>query len=233
MVNAFTKAAVGVLLASLALALALVGRAGAATVVSWTPSDVGQSRTILFNGFSPAYLGGSTPVPGLTAKLTLTLNSVTGHDWTFGYDLTNTSTSPITSSRVTVFGFDVAEPYAGATSTGLFNSPHSGATQLVGTRNLCFSTIGFGSCIGSWFGGVPKGGSATGIFDLKYTAAQIGIQLSNLFVAYQGVSAPTLCLCHQNAAGLGSATPEPSTWVMLITGVAALGSQLRRRRALA
>jgi hypothetical protein len=232
MVNAFTKSIANILAAGLAAVLAFSGPASAATVASWTSGDVGLGRTVSFNGYSPGYLGGSTPVPGLSAQLKLTLESISANDWKFGYDLTNTSVAPVDLSRVTVFGFDIAEPYAGVTSTGLFNSPHSGATQLVGPRNLCFSTIGFGQCIGSYFGGVSQGGSAGGIFDLKFAAAQVQVQLSHMFVAYQGVSSRTLCLCHQNGAGVG-AVPEPSTWAMLISGVAAIGAATRRRRALA
>ena len=232
MVNAFTKTVVNALAAGLVVVLAVAGQASAAQVASWTAGDVGLSRTIIFDGYSPGYLGGSTPVPGLSAELKLTLDHISGDDWTFAYDLTNTSTAPITASRVTVFGFDVAEPYAGVTSTGLFNSPHSGATQLVGNRNLCFSTISFGQCWGSYYGGVSQGASAGGFFDLKYAAAQVGIQLAHMFVAYQGINSQTLCLCHQNGAGVG-AVPEPSTWVMLIGGVAAIGAASRRRRALA
>ncbi len=232
MVNFIPQSIVNVLAGAAALSLASAGVASAATTVGWAASDIGLSQTITFDGVSDAYFNHSTPVPGLSAQLTLKLDSIVNNNWNFSYDLTNTSSSPITSSRVTVFGFDVMESYAGVTSTGLFSDPGAGAADIVGSHNLCFRTINFGQCLGNYFGGVAKGDSASGLFDLKYTSAQIGIQFSRMFVAYQGISAPKLCLCHQDGAGVG-AVPEPATWAMLITGISAIGAVMRRRRGLA
>jgi hypothetical protein len=227
MVNAFTKSIIGVFAAVLSLTVA--GEADAATTATWTTGDIGDSRTVTFDGYSQAYHGGADPVPGLSASLKLTLDSIVANHWTFTYDLTNTSTSPIDSSRVTVFGFDVLQPYAGVTSTGLFNDPGAGSTPHLGNHNLCLRTITAGQCTGSFFGGVAKGSSASGLLNLKYTAAQLQLQFDHFFVGYQGVSSKTLCLCHQDAVGTG-AVPEPSTWAMLITGVGAVGLVSRRRR---
>jgi hypothetical protein len=230
MVNALTKAIVNVLSASAILAAASGGQALAGVVMSWAPGDIGVSESASFDGYSDAYLGGSAPVPGLSSELTLTLHSIVSNKWTFDYKVANTSTDPIDASRVTVFGFDVQEPYAGVVSSGEFNSPGSGWAPLVGLRNLCFRTFAVGACRGSWFGGVSKGDSKTGWLTLKYTAAQAGIQLQNLFVVYQGVSSRQLCLCDQQAVGQVNAVPEPSTWAMMIIGLGGLGAAMRRRR---
>ena len=192
MVNVSVNSIVRSLVFCLAICLASSGAASAASSVSWSPADIGESQMIVFDGVSPAYQGGSVPVPGLHAQLVLTLDSISNNTWTFGYSLTNTSAAPITTSRVTVFGFDIPQGYAGVTSTGLFSDPGAGATQLVGNRDLCFRTINFGQCVGSYFGGVGKGHTASGIFNLNYASAQVGVMLDHLFVAYQGVSAPAL-----------------------------------------
>src|SRR5579862_802548 len=117
MVNAFTKllaASFGIVLGVTAIVGA--GQAKAAATASWDASDIGLSETIYFDGVSDAYLHHTTPVPGLTSKLTLTLDSIVNNHWVFTYDIANTSSAPIDSSRVTVFGFDVLQPYAGVTS---------------------------------------------------------------------------------------------------------------------
>lgn len=232
MVNKSSNSIVNALAISAVLALVSAGQASAASVVEWSPGDIGQAQTISFDGISDAYFNHTTPIPGLGAQLTLKLDSIVNHDWTFAYDLTNTSTSPITSSRVTVFGFDAMESYAGVTSTGLFSDPGSGSTLILGNHNLCFTTLAFSQCLGNYFGGVAMGGSASGFFTLKYAAEQIGLQFSHMFVAYQGINAPKYCLCHQNGVGVG-AVPEPSTWAMMITGIGGIGAAMRRRRRIA
>ena len=108
---------------------------------------------------------------------------------------------------------------------------HKKHTKIVGSHNLCLRTISYGQCVGSYFGGVAKGDSASGLLNLKYTAALVKLQFDNFFVGYQGVSSKTLCLCHQDGVGVG-AVPEPSTWAMLMFGVGAIGLQARRRRSL-
>ncbi len=232
MVNSFSKSIVNALVVSAILLLAGASRASAASTMAWSSSDIGEAQTINFDGISDAYFHHTTPIPGLSAQLVLTLDSVVNGDWTFGYDLTNTSTSPITSSRVTVFGFDSMESYAGVTSTGPFSSPGSGSTLILGNHNLCFTTLSFSQCLGNYFGGVAKGGSASGFLTLKYAAAQLSLHFSRLFVAYQGINAPQYCLCHQNGVGVG-AVPEPATWAMMITGFGGIGAAMRRRRQIA
>jgi hypothetical protein len=229
----FSKPIVNIVAAAAVLSLVSAGAASAA-VMTWAPGDIGETQTVQFDGVSDAYFHHSIPVPGLSSELDLTLQSIVGNKWTFAYDLLNTSSSPVTASRVTVFGFDVLQPYAGVTSTGLFHDPGAGFTPIVGSHNLCFRTINFGQCIGSYFGGVSKGGSSSGLLSLKYTSALLALQLDNFFVAYQGVTAHTLCLCHQDGVGTGvvAPVPEPSTWAMMITGLGGLGAAMRRRRGL-
>ena len=231
MINRLAKFIVNTMAAAATLSLVLAGSASAATTLVWNPGDVGVSHTVDFDGLSPVYFNASVPVPGLTSKLILTLDSIVGKNWTFSYDLFNTSSAPVTSSRVTTFGFDIPD-YAGVTSTGTFFRPGTGAVPILGNRALCFRTIVTGGCSGSFFGGVAKGANAAGLFTLKLAAAQVNVQLSNFFVRYQGINAPRLCLCNQSGVGTGvvSAVPEPSTWAMMITGFGAIGMATRGRR---
>jgi len=211
--------------------LAAAGAASAATTLTFQSGDVGKSSTILFDGISDGYYHHTIPVPGLSAELDLTLNSIAGKYWTFGYTLTNTSSAPVTTSKVTEFGFDIPD-YWGVVSTGVFNKPGTGFVPILGNRDLCFRTTIYGACNGSLTLGVAKGASASGLFTLRLAATQFDVALSNLFVRYQGINAPKLCLCNQSGVGVGvvSAVPEPSTWAMIITGFGAMGAAMRRRR---
>ena len=231
MVNKSWKSVVNKFAAATVLTLFVASSAAAATTLVWNPGDVGVSHTIDFDGLSPVYFNANTPVPGLTSELKLTLDSIVGKKWVFSYDLFNTSSAPVTSSRVTTFGFDIPD-YAGVTSTGMFFRPGAGAVPILGNRALCFRTITAGQCSGSYFGGVAKGAHTAGLFTLKLAAAQVNVQLSKFFVRYQGVNAPRLCLCNQSGVGTGvvSDVPEPSTWAMMIVGFGAIGVATRRRR---
>ena len=97
-----------------AAALAVAAPASAAIIFDFntglltvdSTTTVGDSTTIDFSGFAP----NTPPIPGLTSSLTLTFQGLSGNNYLFDYLLTNTSTSPIDASRVTVFGFTSITP---------------------------------------------------------------------------------------------------------------------------
>jgi hypothetical protein len=231
MVKSIVRSIVSTAIAVAALSLAAAGGASAATTLTFAPGDVGKSATVVFDGVSDGWFNHSTPVPGLGAELDLSLNAINGKYWTFGYTLTNTSSFPVTSSKVTEFGFDIPD-YWGVTSTGMFNKPGTGWVPILGHRDLCFRTTILGGCNGSLVLGLTKGNSASGLFTLRLAATQLDVALSNFFVRYQGINAPRFCLCNQSGVGTGvvSDVPEPSTWAMMITGFGAMGLAMRRRR---
>lgn len=70
-----------------------------------------------------------------------------GKTWNFRiHSLANTSAAPITASRISQFGFDVAPDVASAAAAGLFDTiDNAGNVPMAGLRDLCFCTAAGGS----------------------------------------------------------------------------------------
>ena len=221
-----------------ALALSMMAAAPASAL---TFTTVGQSFTNSYDGF-----GGATPgvITGLTTDVTYALTgiSLSGLDWTFSYSIHNTSSSPITASRVSVIGFDVIPLFSGASVTGIFNTVNSNNIPNFGVVDACLlKTNGNGSqCAGGGGTGVTLGATGGGSFVLSFGSAPVtppGVQLNNLVVRYQSIAGagpvtsaigrPTGSDPNGNPL---SVAPEPATWAMMILGFFGAGSLIRRRR---
>lgn len=211
--------------------------AQAATNLTFTSASIGQTQSVNFAGFTDSFAGGTTALPGLSATLDLRLTAISGNTWTFAYSVANTSLAPVTSSRVSVFGFNVSGAFNSATATGEFSSVGSGNVPVGrGSRDTCFRTGNGGQCAGGGGQGVTIGEAAsTGIARLVFNAPTTNVVLSELFVRYQSLNAPSLHI--QGASGVGDvvggSVPEPATWAMLIVGFGAVGSVMRRSRIVA
>ena len=99
--------AAGIVAATVSLSVAKPAAAlsfdyNAETVTIDTATDQGQSFGIFFNG-----LVENTLVAGLTSEAKFTISSITSKALTFMVNITNTSSAPITSSRVSILGFNV------------------------------------------------------------------------------------------------------------------------------
>lgn len=169
--------------------------------------DVGTSFTVGFNGFD-----GSGTVTGLTSSATFTLTSLTANTYTFGYTVNNTSTSPLTSSRISGFGFNTDPNISGASSTGTYNIV--GTTSNVpniGTVDVCFKDGGgTNSCAGGGSGGVTLGGTGSGTLTLSFASALSSLNISDFFVRYQSI-AGTNANTPSSAVGSGTITSSGST----------------------
>jgi hypothetical protein len=174
----------------LLLAMALIGGFASTPVYAdfiLNPTQVGQSGVVTFNGVVEGNVQ-----PGLSASITYTLNSVNlaSNLWTFGYSLTNTSSAPITASRVSTFGFSTDPNFDAANylSGLVFTSVSSGNVPQHTAVEFCL-TAG-PNCAGGGGGGVALGASTTGSFSLDFAGIATNatqIDFSDLYVRYQSI----------------------------------------------
>jgi len=210
-----------------AACIAAAAPATAATVLSWDSTDIGQTQNADFIG-----LVDGAVTAGLTASIDYTLQSIVGNDWTFGYSVQNTSSAPITASRVSVFGFDVTPDILTSASTGVYDDfTANGNVPQIGFREACYSQV---NCAGGGGAGALIGQTLGGTFTLTFAAAQDDLSLENLFVRYQSIDAPTLGIQGGSGTGIpgngGGVIPEPGTWMMMIVGFGAVGTMVRSAR---
>ena len=213
------------------IALAIAAPASAAVYVF---DSVGDQFVINFNGSTD---GGV--VSGLTAQLTYTLTGFSGNTATFAYILDNTSSDPVTASRISAFGFNVDPNFSSVgTVTGVVFPDVSSGNIPNGLPNVEFCLTAGPNCAGAGGGGVNiNDPNATGTFVFNFASQPSSVTLSDLFVRYQSIDAPTLNITGGSATGVPTGViPEPATWAMMLTGFFGMGALLRsqrRRNALA
>lgn len=218
-----------------ALALLAMPTVAHADAIVLDSSNVGSAFIVNYNGFD-----GSGAIDGLTGLATFTLQSVTANSYTFGYNVTNSSTSPITTSRISGFGFNTDPTLSGASSTGAFNVVATDSNvPNIGVVDVCFKDGGgTNSCSGGGGGGVALGDSGSGLLTLNFASALTSLNLSDFFVRYQsitGVNAGTPgsavgsgTISSSGGSSGGTPVPEPGVIGLFMLGVA--GLWFRRRR---
>jgi hypothetical protein len=170
---------------ALAAATLLAGAANAG-IVTVSPTDIGHQYTMSYDG----YADGSV-IPGLGGQTVLTLTSASGTSYTFDYSVTNTSTAPIDTSRISIFGFNTDPNISNATSTGTFSQTATNANVPTGFGNVdvCFKDAGGqNSCSGGGGTGLQIGDTGTGTLTLNFTSVVDQLTLSDFFVRYQSIS---------------------------------------------
>lgn len=228
--------------AGIAAAAAFFAAAPAmAEPITFSSANVGQSYTLSYDGFS-----NGTTIDGLTAATTFTLTGISGSDYTFGYSVSNTSSAPITASRVSSFAFNTDPAIASATSTGAFSytTLNSNYPNGIGTVDVCFKDAQTGSCSGGGSGGLTIGQSGTGSFTLSFSQPISSLTLSDFFVRYQSIAGTnnppgsasgqgTLTSSGGSTSGGstsgGTPVPEPGMIGLFASGLVGL-ALLRRRR---
>jgi len=220
------------------LALAMAGAPALADTITLTPTDVGKSFTLDYNGFT----GGGT-IDGLAGQTVFTLTGVSGNSYTFGYTVNNISGAPITGSRISGFGFNTNPDIAGASSTGVFDTVGTGNAPNIGTVDVCFKGGGgTNNCAGGSGDGVSLGDSTSGTLTLDFSSPVDQLSLSDFFVRYQSITGAGSISSAVGSGTVSSSTssggsssggtpvPEPSMLLLFGAGVAALGFARARSR---
>ena len=203
-----------ILKSALAGALLFASPAMAATFVT-----AGDSANIVFDGTQP----------GTSANLLLTLTNEdnVNNIFTFSYTFQNTSDVTVNpTARVTGFGFnDNTNLSVSGTATGLFDTVTFGNNFPNGLKNreIC---VHVGNCLGGNEGVTAAMGPMMGSLILNYTGSGLNqITLDNFAVRYisTGING------QGSGTGIQNAVPEPSTWMLMLLGMAGVGFTMRRK----
>lgn len=226
--------------AGLALA-AFVAMCGTANADSITlgSGDIGTSFTLDYNGFSSG-----TAISGLTGSTTFTLTGITGNTYNFDYAVSNTSSAPVTGSRISSFAFNTDPTIASASSTGAYSYTTLSSTYPngIGSVDVCFKDASTGSCAGGGGGGLDIGQTGSGTFALGFSSPVSSLTLSDFYVRYQSISgvpgissasgAGTLSSTTSSSSTSGG-TPVPEPGMLGLFGAGVIGLAFARRRPFA
>ena len=204
-----------------------------ADAITIDAASLGKDYTLTYDGFSSG-----TTIGGLTGSTTFTLTGISGNDYTFNYSVSNTSSSPITGSRISSFAFNTDPTIAQATSTGAFSytTLNSSYPNGIGGVDVCFKDASTGACSGGGGGGLTLGQTGSGTFTLSFSQPISSLNLSDFYVRYQSISGAgsvtsasgSGTLTSTSTSSGGTSVPEPG--MLGLMGSALLATAFLRRR---
>ena len=227
----------------LALLFTLIGTIVASSLpATAAPMNITSSSyvTLNFNGFhESSYI----QIPGLSGLMNLSafaftaasVDGVTATRVVFNYSVINDSSSPVLTSRISAFAFDTAPGILHTPLnqvSGTFSSVILGANQPngIGTVEICLAA---GNCTGGG-GGITLGNSGSGAATLYFAGSINSLKINDAFLRYQSVSCTAGSSCSGSASGQlidNSQIPEPSSYALILSGIAGLALVSRYRPA--
>lgn len=171
--------------------------------------------------------GGGSLSDGLSGRLALTLVEIAGNSFTFAYSLMNTSDASNLVSRISTFAFNTDPNTSSVTILSGFTTViRDGNLPGQNAFELCFKT-GQGNNCNNGTGGATLSSPVNGSFILNLGGpATSSVTLSNFLARYQSTGPNG----EGSAVGVGTAVPEPGTWLLMILGLGAVGFAMRRRQ---
>ncbi len=223
------------LLIAPALAVATTAATPAHAVVLF--QSPGTTHQLAFDGLTDSAGVQIAGTGALDALVTLRLTATDGFTWRFNYEVRNQAGTGFDRARITGFGFDVGNPDPRSISaTGTFAKVGSGVVGGGFDTDYCFMTAGNG-CNTNSNAGIRPLEPAAGTFQLSYANRQTMVELSNLYVRWQGsqvdkalpprIETPAISVGWMET----DPAPEPAAWAMMILGFGLVGAVARRRSA--
>lgn len=220
------------LLAPALVAAATASAPAQAVVVFQSP---GTSHSVTFDGLTTF---DGTPIAGtgaLDALVRLRLTATDGFTWRFTYEVENNAGAAFDRARITGFGFDVGgTTLRGVTATGEFDRVRSGNVGGGFQTDYCFLAAG-NSCDSNSNSGIRPDDDEDGTIRLLFATRQDMVELSNLYVRWQGPQVDRALAAHPDQPAISmqwmeaDPAPEPAAWALMILGFGLVGAAARRR----
>jgi hypothetical protein len=186
-----------------------------ASVISATVNGIGDSFSVDFDGSVDG-----NPQAGLTSTAAFTVDAITYDNvantttWDFTIALTNTSSDPITDSRVSGLAFDTDPialiPQSSVTGGGFTDVVGDGSLPtLTGSFDICLTSGP--SCQGGGGIGPSIGDTASLMLTLAFSGDVTSLFMDNFAVRYQSIVGSSY-----GTSGVGTAVPlPPAIWLFL------------------